>query len=42
MSDLKNQLKANGEEQKDHKIWTCMAKWMNYERHFAYEYEPRV
>jgi len=36
--DIKKQLK----EGDDNKIWACMSKWINFERHFTYEREPRV
>lgn len=36
--EIRKQLK-DGE---DNKVWACMSKWINFERNFSYELEPRV
>ena len=40
--EIKEQLFEKLKDNADYKVWTFIAKWINFERWFSYEKEPDV
>lgn len=42
MLEIKDQLTDKSKGEIDFKVWTFIAKWINFEKWFSFEKEPRI